>query len=183
MVYVLNKSGKPLAPTKRYGHVRILLKQKKAVVVRTRPFTIRLKYETPDKVPDIYGSTDPGRTNIGNAAVTTKGECIYRDKVETRNKDAPENMKDRKKHRQTRRRGERLVRKRRAKKHDTLSTKLGEGRLIPGTEKPIPVKDIINKLPKPEKTVNLDPTAGRSRSPISDKAHNTTNKIKKELQS
>ena len=144
MVYVLNKSGKPLAPTKRYGHVRILLKQKKAVVVRTRPFTIRLKYETPDKVPDIYGSTDPGRTNIGNAAVTTEGECIYRDKVETRNKDVPENMKDRKKHRRVRRRGERLVRKRRAKKHGTLSTKLGEGRLIPGTEKPTPVKDIIN---------------------------------------
>lgn len=41
----------------------------------------------------------------------------------------------------------------------------------------------INKLPKPEKTVDLDPTAGRPRSPISDKAHNTTNKIKKELQS
>lgn len=46
MVYVLDKHGKPLMPTNRHGKVRRLLKEKKAVVVRTKPFTIRLKYET-----------------------------------------------------------------------------------------------------------------------------------------
>ena len=30
MVYVVSKNGKPLMPTRRCGHVRILLKQKKA---------------------------------------------------------------------------------------------------------------------------------------------------------
>ena len=48
VVYVLNKEGKPLMPTKRCGHVRILLKEKKAVVVERLPFTIQLKYDTPD---------------------------------------------------------------------------------------------------------------------------------------
>lgn len=32
-VYVLNKDGKPLMPTTRGGHVRYLLKEKKARVV------------------------------------------------------------------------------------------------------------------------------------------------------
>lgn len=39
-VYVLNKDGKPLMPTTRCGHIRHLLKEKKARVVRTNPFTI-----------------------------------------------------------------------------------------------------------------------------------------------
>ena len=144
VVYVIGKNKEPLAPTTRCGHVRILLKEKRAVVVSTKPFTIRLCYETPGNTPDLYGSTDPGRTNIGNAVTDTKGECVYRDKVETRNKEVVKGMTERKSHRQARRRGERLVRKRRAKKNGTLSTKLDNGRKIPGTEKPTNVKDIIN---------------------------------------
>lgn len=49
-VYVLNKDGKPLMPTTRCGHIRHLLKEKKARVVRTNPFTIKLVYETDDVV-------------------------------------------------------------------------------------------------------------------------------------
>ena len=145
VVYVISKSGKPLAPTTRCGYVRILLKEKRATVVRTKPFTIRLNYETPECVPDLYGSTDPGRTNIGNAVTDREGVCVYRDKVETRNKDVVKGMDARRMHRRARRRGERLVRKRRAKANGTLSTKLDNGRLIPGTEKPTNVKDIINQ--------------------------------------
>ena len=47
-VYVLNKDSKPLMPTTRCGHVRYLLKEKKARVVRANPFTIKLLYETDD---------------------------------------------------------------------------------------------------------------------------------------
>ena len=47
-VYVLNKDGKPLMPTTRGGHVRHLLKEQKARIVRTKPFTIQLLYETDD---------------------------------------------------------------------------------------------------------------------------------------
>lgn len=49
-VYVLNKDGKPLMPTTRGGHVRHLLKEQKARVVRAKPFTIQLLYETNDVV-------------------------------------------------------------------------------------------------------------------------------------
>ena len=144
-VYVLSRSGRPLMPTARCGHVRILLKEKKARVVCGRPFTVQLLYDTDEAEPYLYGGTDPGRTNIGNAVVTEDGECVYRDKVETRNDEVAKGMSDRKKNRQARRRGERLVRKRRAKRCGTLSTKLGSGRLIPGTKKPTLVKDIINQ--------------------------------------
>ena len=53
-VYVLNKDGKPLMPTTRCGHVRYLLKEKKARVVKTKPFTIQLLYETNDVVQPLY---------------------------------------------------------------------------------------------------------------------------------
>ena len=46
MVYVVNKKGKPLMPTTRYGKVKRLLKSGKAVVINNNPFTIRLKYDT-----------------------------------------------------------------------------------------------------------------------------------------
>ena len=46
MVYVVNKKGKPLMPTTRYGKVKRLLKSGKAVVINNNPFTIRLKYNT-----------------------------------------------------------------------------------------------------------------------------------------
>lgn len=144
-VYVLDKNGRPLMPTARCGHVRILLKQGKAKVVNGRPFTIQLLYDTEEAELSLYGGTDPGRTNVGNAVVDGNGECVYRDIVETRNKDVAKNMSDRKAHRRARRRGERLVRKRRAKKHGTLSMKLSKGRLLPGTGKSTPVKDIVNQ--------------------------------------
>ena len=41
-VYVLNKDGKPLMPTTRCWHVRRLLKEQKARVVTSKPFTIQL---------------------------------------------------------------------------------------------------------------------------------------------
>lgn len=44
-VYVLNKDGKPLMPTTRCGHVRYLLKEKKARVVGIKglPFNCCMK--------------------------------------------------------------------------------------------------------------------------------------------
>jgi len=45
-VQVVSKSGKSLMPTKRFGKVRRLLKENKAKVIRRKPFTIQLLYET-----------------------------------------------------------------------------------------------------------------------------------------
>ncbi|MBQ6519934.1 MAG: RRXRR domain-containing protein [Anaerolineaceae bacterium] len=147
-VYVQNKDGTPLDPTTRFGWVRRALKSGKAVVKQRKPFVIRLTYQIDNPVTKTYiGGTDPGRTNIGNAVLREEDTCvIYTDHVETRNGDIPKLMENRRGARSASRRGERLKRKRLAKRHGTLSSKLAAegGRMIPGCEKRIAVKDIIN---------------------------------------
>ncbi|MDR1541140.1 MAG: RRXRR domain-containing protein [Clostridiales bacterium] len=46
MVYVLNKNGKPLMPTKRRGKVRHLLEDGKAKVAKLEPSAIQLLYDS-----------------------------------------------------------------------------------------------------------------------------------------
>ena len=100
-VYVLSKTGKPLMPTTRCGHVRILLKQKKARVVNLKPFTIQLLYDCKEGTQPIVLGIDPGRTNIGLSAVRKDtGEPVFTAQMETRNKEIPKLMRDRKAFRQ-----------------------------------------------------------------------------------
>lgn len=123
-VYVLNKDGKPLMPTTRCGHVRRLLKEQKARVVTSKPFTIQLLYETDDVVQPLYLGIDPGRTNIGVAVVKTDGTAVFTAHLETHNKGIPKLMKKRKDSRRARRtNGRRCRRQRRAKANDTISKK------------------------------------------------------------
>ena len=131
-------------PTCRYGKVRRMLKSGEAKAVNTLPFTIQLLNKTKTRIlqPVIAGQ-DPGRTNIGMAAVRSDGTELYRAHIETRNKEIVSLMNDRRSFRQTSRRGERLVRKRLAKRLGTTSKKLN-GRILPGCEGPLAVKDIIN---------------------------------------
>lgn len=88
-VYVLNKDGKPLMPTTRCMHVRHLLKNGKARVVKSKPFTIQLLYETDDVVQPLYLGIDPGRTNIGVAVVKADGAAVFTAHLETRNRKSP----------------------------------------------------------------------------------------------
>lgn len=123
-VYVLNKDGKPLMPTTRCGHVRHLLKEQKARVVTSKPFTIQLLYETDDVVQPLYLGIDPGRTNIGVAVVKADGTAVFTAHLETRNKEIPKLMKKRKDSRRARRtNGRRCRRQRRAKANGTISKK------------------------------------------------------------
>ena len=148
VVYVLSKDGKPLMPTTRCGHVRILLKTKKARVVQTVPFVIRLNYETEDIVQSLVIGMDPGRTNIGMAVVRENGECVFSAQVHTRNKRIPKLMKSRKQYRQAHRRlKRRCKRQRRAKRCGTV-VKTNNGiieRILPGCKEPILCKSIRNK--------------------------------------
>ncbi len=64
-------------PTTRCGHVRKLLNSKKAVVVNSNLFTIRLKYDTPNGVQDVFAGIDSGRENIGSGASNEDGDCLY----------------------------------------------------------------------------------------------------------
>ena len=110
VVYVLNQSGKPLMPTRRFGHVRRLLKSGMAKAVSTKPFIIRLQYVSSDTKQPLHGATDPGRTNIGEAVINDKGEVVYAAHVASRNKEIPKLMENRASHRSASRRGERLRR-------------------------------------------------------------------------
>lgn len=58
MVYVQDIDGKPMMPTTRHGKVRRLLKDNKAVVVNTCPFTIKLMYKTSDYKQEIVLGVD-----------------------------------------------------------------------------------------------------------------------------
>ena len=78
-VYVLDMDGNPIMPTKRFGKVRRMLKSGQAKAVSTVPFTIRLTYQTKTHViQPVTVGIDPGRTNIGLAAVRSDGtDLIY----------------------------------------------------------------------------------------------------------
>ena len=143
LAYILSASGKPLMPTRRTNHITRLLNKGKACIVSKTPYVVQLKYETDDITQPLMGGTDPGRTNIGEAVLTSDGDVVYKAHVTTRNKDVPDLMAKRKQHRQASRRGERQRRKRRAKKCNTVR-KTDLKRILPGYEKPIIVKDIIN---------------------------------------
>ena len=95
VVYILSHNGKPLMPTTRCGHVRWLLKNKKARVVERQPFTVQLLYETECKVQDLTLGIDPGRTNIGLSVVDVNGKEVFSAEVISRNKDVTENMAER----------------------------------------------------------------------------------------
>ena len=80
MVYVQDIDGKPMMPTTRHGKVRILLKDKKAVVVNLCPFTIRLTYVTSDYKQEIVLGVDAGTKHVGLSA-TTKSKELYSSEV------------------------------------------------------------------------------------------------------
>ena len=142
-IYVQASDGTPLMPTKRFNHVQKLLRRGRARVVEHVPFVIRLRYDGSKFTQPLFGGTDSGRDNIGNAVVDGKGTVVYKDHVTTRNREIPRLMAARRTHRQASRRGERLARKRLARRLGTTTKKLLE-RVLPGCEKPVKVKDIIN---------------------------------------
>ena len=76
MVYVLSKEGKPLMPTKRHGKVKHMLRRGEAVVVKVKPFTIQLTYETSEYTQPVTLGMDSGYNHIGFSAVTEKEEVI-----------------------------------------------------------------------------------------------------------
>ena len=146
VVYVQSASGRPLMPTTRCGHVRILLKEGKARVVERKPFTIRLMYESSEATQPLYLGIDPGRTNIGVSVIKQDGECVFNAQLTTRNKDIPKLMKARKQYRMAHRRLKRRCKRlRRAKAAGTVSQKGAFQRLLPGYEEPILCKGVRNK--------------------------------------
>ena len=84
MVYVINKNGQPLMPTENHAKVRVLLKSKKAKVIKTCPFTIQLAYDSTNYTQEITLGVDSGSKHIGLSA-TTKSKVLFESDVELRN--------------------------------------------------------------------------------------------------
>ena len=100
MAFVFNKDGKALMPC-HPAKARILLKKKKAKVVKIFPFTIKLNYQIEDpKFQDVTISIDPGKT-IG-IFITTKYRTLFECQLEIRT-DIPKLLEARRNARSTRR--------------------------------------------------------------------------------
>lgn len=108
IVYVLNKDGQPLMPTKNCTKVRHFLKDNKAKVVKRCPFTIKLLYDTTNYTQDLLLSSDTGSCEAGFAVSTIDADkngnkhIVYKSKVQVRN-DIKTKMDTRRKYRRTRR--------------------------------------------------------------------------------
>lgn len=121
-VYIVDKKGNPLMPTKRFGHVRKLLKEGKAVPICNKPFTIRLKYDVPGFTQNVHEGIDTGRENIGDAVSLEDGTNVYLADVKTNNKSIKKKMEDRAGFRRERRRHDRQSKQRKAKHDNTEMT-------------------------------------------------------------
>lgn len=126
MVYVINKDGRPLMPTCRYGKVRHLLKDAKAKVIKRCPFTIQLLYDSTNYTQAITLGVDAGSKHIGISATTEQRE-LYAAVVELRT-DIVELLSTRRTCRRARR--NRKTRYRKARFLNRVSTKK-EGWLAP----------------------------------------------------
>ena len=101
MVYIISQNGQPLMPTENHAKVRILLKNKKAKVIKRCPFTIQLAYDSTNYTQDITLGVDSGSKHIGLSA-TTRSKVLFESDVELRN-DIVNLLSTRRQNRRTRR--------------------------------------------------------------------------------
>lgn len=101
MVYVQNRLGQPLMPTKNHRKVRLLLNSGTAVVVKRTPFTIRLTTRSKTYVQPIILGVDAGSKTIGLSA-STEAEELFAAEVTPRN-DVVDNLSTRREFRHARR--------------------------------------------------------------------------------
>lgn len=120
MIYIVNKYNKPLMPKNRHSHIRKLIKQGKAVVINSKPFTVKLKYETADITQSLYCGIDTGRENIGLGVSNEKGECVLKVKVVTNNKTIKIKMDERRSYRQERHLHKRQKKQRKALRENKM---------------------------------------------------------------
>lgn len=102
MVYVIDKDGRPLMPTRRHGKVRHMIRDGRAEVVKRIPFTIQLTYEPETHcVQDVTLGVDAGSKHVGLSASTEKKELFSAEM--TLRDDVPQLMAARRQSKRTRR--------------------------------------------------------------------------------
>ncbi len=102
MVYVINYNDKPLMPCSNVI-ARLLLKSKKAKVIKREPFTIKLLYKPKTEyVQKCNLGIDTGSSKIGSSVVDENNNILYLSEIEIRN-DISKKMKQRLMYRRNRR--------------------------------------------------------------------------------
>jgi len=101
MVFVIDKNGKPLMPTKRHRKVRLWLKTGQAKIIRRTPFTIQLLFDTGNIVQDLTVGVDPGHKTIGISVIGATEE-LFSAEITLRT-DVSAKVQERKMYRRTRR--------------------------------------------------------------------------------
>lgn len=125
-VYVISKDGQPLMPTTRFGKVRRLLRDKKAKVIRSCPFTIKLLYEPESLVvQEVILGQDTGSKHVGTACVANnkvlyQSEVVLRDDIKKK-MDRRRAFRRNRKYRKTRYRKPRFLNRTNSAKKDRLS--------------------------------------------------------------
>ncbi len=153
LVYVQDKDGQPLMPTCRYGKVRRMLNNREAIVVKRRPFVIRLCYDTECHTQPVDLGIDTGSKVIGVSACTEVRE-VYAAEVSLRT-DIVRNLAKRRQYRRARR--YRKTRYRKARFENRVHGK-HKGWLAPSIEAKINthlkvIKDVSSILPVSHITV------------------------------
>ena len=100
-VFVISKDGERLMPTKRFGRVRRLLKDGKAIIVKHRPFTIQLVYEISTYTQPMEFCQDTGYLYIGNSLKSGTHEYVNEELILL--KDEKQRHDDCRKYRRSRR--------------------------------------------------------------------------------
>jgi hypothetical protein len=75
-IYVQDKDGQPLMPTRRYGKVRHWLANGRAVVVRREPFTLRLLDREGGYTQPLEAGIDLGSAHVGVSVVSAADEVF-----------------------------------------------------------------------------------------------------------
>jgi len=76
LVYVQDKNGRPLMPTKRCGAVRRWISSGRAKVVRREPFTIRLLDRESGYTQPLKAGVDLGTVHVGVSVVSDRRELF-----------------------------------------------------------------------------------------------------------
>lgn len=149
MVFVLDKFGNPLMPTKRHRKVRLWLKEGRAKVVRRTPFTIQLLFDTSFVVQEFSIGIDPGYKTIG-VSIVSDAEEVFSAEVATRS-DVSEKVSERRMYRRNRRSRNTCYRKSRflnRKKNQALAPSVHQKieshiRIVQLLQTILPIKNII----------------------------------------
>lgn len=148
IVYVINKHGRPLMPTKT-SKARKLLKSKKAKIVSYKPFTIQLLFGSTGYTQNINLGIDPGAKHIG-VAIVSEDKVLDKGEIELR-QDTSKNITTKRQYRRSRR--NRKTRYRKPRFLNRVSTKK-EGWLPPSIQSRINntffwIDKFVSLLPNP----------------------------------